>query len=147
MSSAGVRGMLTSSSTLHGQRHTVQNSDSTYSGMPVLALRYDAFSFQGVEMHTDDSAFDRSTLVEMHRLKITDMHQQFYINVQYKMYLLIHPHKVPRTNNILRHKWRSYSTVLIIHLDMQDAMNSIHSLRTLYLGSNHSSKQYTFHTS
>ena len=33
-----------------------------------VALQYDAFNFQGVEMHTD-SAFDRSTLVEMHRLK------------------------------------------------------------------------------
>ena len=31
-------------------------------------LQYDAFSFQGLEMETD-SAFDRSTLVEMHRLK------------------------------------------------------------------------------
>ena len=33
-----------------------------------VAVQYDAFSFQGVDMHTD-SAFDRSTLVEMHRLK------------------------------------------------------------------------------
>ena len=33
-----------------------------------VAVQYDASSFRGVEMHTD-SAFDRSTLIEMHRLK------------------------------------------------------------------------------
>ena len=79
MSTACVRGLCWDAAayflffcTVHGQCHTLQNWDpmcrtdnSTYS-----TLQCDAFSFEGVEMHTD-SAFDRSTHVEMHRLKWT----------------------------------------------------------------------------